>query len=128
MPLGEVVDRITILRLKATRIPGARGRAASRHLEALEGAWTDADLPALDTLPTTDRLAAVNARLWDVEDRIRALEAAGDFGADFVAAARQVVRLNDERSRWKAALDAQLGSEFVDPKSYGVVGRLQKET
>jgi len=41
----------------------------------------------------------VIAKLWDVEDAIRECDARGDFGDAFIAHARAVYRLNDERAR-----------------------------
>ena len=60
----------------------------------------------------------MNTTLWEVEERLRARDAAGDFGADFVADARSVYRHNDERAALKRALNERLGSEFVEQKSY----------
>jgi hypothetical protein len=63
-------------------------------------------------------LAAVNQRLWTIEDRIRENDAKGDFGPGFVALARSVYRENDERVRIKQAINALLGSGLVEEKQY----------
>ena len=55
-------------------------------------------------------LAAVNRRLWDIEDDIRRKEASQTFDAEFVELARAVYRNNDERSRIKRAINELLGS------------------
>ena len=82
-------------------------RLAKRAVDG--GLWAGTEAQAL---------ARVNATLWDVEERLRARDAAGDFGADFVAEARSVYRHNDERAALKRALNERLGSEFVEQKSY----------
>ena len=89
--LGELIDKITILRIKAERI-GEPDKLANirRELALLERlAHEDGRSgPSIDLL--TDKLAAVNARLWIIEDAIRTCEGEGDFGPRFVALARSV--------------------------------------
>ena len=119
VPLGDVVDRVTILRIKAARLPDAAARAnVARELASLEAAWADAGLPEMAALPQWSPLQRVNGALWDVEDALRDLEARQSFGAAFVAHARSVYRLNDERAALKRAINLQLGSELVEEKSY----------
>ena len=117
---GEVCDRLAILALKVARIadPAARERARSLAGE-LRAAWDEAGLPDPDALPEAPELAAVNGALWEVEDALRACEAAARFDADFVARARSVYRLNDRRAALKASIDRRLGSAGTEPKSYG---------
>jgi hypothetical protein len=64
------------------------------------------------------QLKAVNETLWQIEDDIRACETRGDFGPDFIALARAVYQTNDERAQIKRAIDALLGSEIREEKSY----------
>jgi hypothetical protein len=116
---GEIIDKITILRLKRERITREAARANVAHeLRLLEeiAAPLVAEVPAL--APLEDRLAAINASLWDVEDALRAAEKAGDFGASFVALARSVYRLNDERAAVKRQINDLVGSSLVEEKSY----------
>ena len=63
-------------------------------------------------------LQAVNERLWDIEDRIRAKEAAGSFDQDFIELARAVYHHNDERAAIKKRVNVALGSRIVEEKSY----------
>jgi hypothetical protein len=116
---GDVVDRVTILRLKAERISDS-GRLAHVRAErdALVDAWKAEGLPSIDALPETGPLAAVNARLWDVEDALRRFERENRFDEAFVALARSVYALNDERAAWKRAINERLASPIVEVKSY----------
>ncbi len=119
-PLGEVVDRLTILRLKIERAATAESRAQAADLhDALEAAWTAAGLPPWDRLPEHRDLAGVNADLWATEDALRRHERSSDFGPAFVGHARAVVRLNDRRAALKAGIDRRLGSALHEPKMYG---------
>jgi len=71
-----------------------------------------------DLAATLAELVAVNGELWDIEDRIRDCERAGDFGPGFVALARSVYRTNDRRAALKARLNQLCGSQLVEEKSY----------
>jgi hypothetical protein len=115
---GELLDKIAILRLKAARIAEAAKLAnVERELAALEA--VAATLPAPPGRAALEaELRAVNEALWDIEDAIRARDAAGDFGPDFVALARSVYRTNDRRAALKRRLNRLLGSELVEEKSY----------
>ena len=118
-PLGELIDKITILRIKAQRI-GEPEKLVNirRELALLEQlALKDgASSPPIDGL--TGQLAAVNARLWGIEDAIRACEREGDFGPRFVKLAQSVYRENDTRAAIKRAINTLAGSALVEEKSY----------
>lgn len=116
---GELLDKISILRIKSDRITDASKLQNVRtELEALERRAREhlpAD-PLVDNLAT--ELRAVNEKLWIVEDDLRDCERDKDFGGRFVELARSVYHINDERARIKRRLDQHLGSAFVEEKSY----------
>ncbi len=117
--LGELVDKITILRIKAERIREPQKLAnVHRELQLLERLAREdgACGSSLDML--TDQLAAVNARLWTIEDALRACERDGDFGPRFVALARSVYCENDTRAAIKRAINTIASSTLVEEKSY----------
>ena len=120
---GELLDKVAILEIKRLRLRSAEAVAnAERELAALA--------PALGLLVPAPAglaelraaLAAVNQRLWTIEDRIRERDAEGDFGPAFVALARSVYRENDERGRIKRAINTLLGSGLVEEKQYSAHG------
>ena len=116
---GELLDKITILRIKADRIADATKLANVRHeLALLEQTWRQA-VPA-ERHPQADEaaLTAVNSRLWVIEDDIRLQEAARDFSARFIELARAVYVENDERAAIKKRINVALGSAIVEEKSY----------
>jgi hypothetical protein len=116
---GELIDKITILEIKAERLTSAEKLGNVRlELDLLLAARAQA-LPSSPKLAAlTAELKAVNAALWDVEDAIRRCESEGDFGASFIELARAVYRQNDRRSALKRALNEQLGSRLFEEKSY----------
>jgi hypothetical protein len=116
---GELLDKITILRIKSARITDAAKLANVRlELGLLEKQWR-ASLPSgLDVAAEEKALEEVNAKLWDVEDLIRDLEAEKRFDARFVELARAVYINNDERAAIKKRINIRLGSTIVEEKSY----------
>jgi hypothetical protein len=117
--LGELIDKITILRIKAERIREPQKLAnVHRELKLLERlAHEDgAHGSSLDVL--TNQLAHVNARLWTIEDALRACERNGDFGPRFVALARSVYCENDTRAAIKRAINTLASSALMEEKSY----------
>lgn len=116
---GELIDKITILEIKADRIGDAAKLAnIKRELEALESAWAQCPASRTDISGPRAALKCVNERLWDIEDDIREKEAAQAFDADFIRLARCVYFENDERARIKREINAALGSALVEEKSY----------
>jgi len=116
---GELIDKITILRVKAERIGDPAKEANVRKELALLEATAAEHLPVSDELVRlTAELTAVNAALWDIEDGKRDCERRQDFGPDFVALARRVYMDNDRRAAVKRAINAAAGSEIVEEKSY----------
>ena len=117
---GELVDKITILRVKAQRIGDPAKAANVRKELALLEAIAEGALPRTPEIDRlTAELAEVNAALWDIEDGKRDCERRGAFGEAFVALARSVYVENDRRAAIKRAINEAAGSEIVEEKSYG---------
>jgi hypothetical protein len=116
---GELIDKITILRVKAERI-GDPAKAANVRAElALLEATAAAALPVSEELDRlTAELTVINAALWDIEDGKRDCERRQDFGPAFVQLARRVYIDNDRRAAVKRAINLLVGSEIVEEKSY----------
>ncbi|MDK9719966.1 MAG: DUF6165 family protein [Rhodospirillales bacterium] len=119
IPAGELIDKITILEIKAERIADA-GKLANIRAELSTLAQTrDQSMPASAGLTDlTAKLKAINEKLWVIEDDIRDCERAKDFGPKFVELARAVYFSNDERARLKRDINQLLGSRLVEEKSY----------
>lgn len=116
---GEVIDKITILQIKAERIADAAKLAnIAKELDELV-AVREREFPAHVQLAVlAAELKAINEKLWVVEDDIRDCERAKDFGATFVELARAVYYTNDERAAVKRKINDLLGSALVEEKSY----------
>jgi hypothetical protein len=115
---GELLDKITILRIKVARMQDAAKLANVKlELALLEDTWRGSGADK-DVSQDEHALQAVNERLWDIEDRLREKEARQTFDRDFIELARAVYVTNDERAAIKKRINEQLGSRLVEEKSY----------
>ena len=116
---GELIDKITILEIKAVRITDQDKLAnVRRELEELRRAWAESDYGQADVAADRAALYAVNERLWRIEDDIRAKESAQAFDREFIELARAVYFENDERAAIKRRINTRLGSALIEEKSY----------
>lgn len=113
---GEIVDKLTILQIKLERMSDqAKLQNVKTEYEELA--------PIVDQLlgrddPLYQGLYQINGELWDIEDRIRELEKAKDFGPEFVEVARSVYFKNDKRAAIKRDINQKTGSALFEEKSY----------
>ena len=116
---GELIDKITILRVKSERIGDPAKEANVRKELALLEKVCVQTIGAIEGLgPLTAELFAVNAALWDIEDGKRDCERRQDFGPAFIALARSVYIENDRRAAIKRRINDLTGSDIVEEKSY----------
>jgi Family of unknown function (DUF6165) len=116
---GELLDKITILRIKVARIQDASKLANVKlELSLLEQIWKDAGASTHEVALDERALENVNGQLWDIEDRIRDKEARQTFDREFIELARAVYVCNDERAAIKKRINLQLGSRIIEEKSY----------
>lgn len=115
---GEALDKISILEIKAERINDPDKLVHVRfELDHLRQCWQDA-CGGRDIAEFRKLLKSVNEALWDIEDRIRAKEKAGEFDESFIELARQVYLTNDQRSQIKRQINEAFGSDIVEQKEY----------
>lgn len=116
---GEVLDKLTILRIKSKKITNLEKKAnVDTELAALEEIVEDYGVMSDELRQMVADLAHVNSVLWDIEDRIRVCERDAQFDSVFVALARSVYKTNDERAAIKRRINVFLQSGFVEEKSY----------
>lgn len=116
---GELIDKITILEIKAARLTSA---AALQNVRNELAQLTEKTLPlgdmAAQVAPLKADLTHVNEALWEIEDKIRDKEAAKAFDAAFIELARSVYVTNDQRAALKRRINQLLASELVEEKGY----------
>jgi uncharacterized protein DUF6165 len=116
---GELLDKITILRIKSKRMSDTQKLANVRiELKVLEETWGASPYAKSDIAADVNALLQVNERLWVIEDDIRDKERAQAFDSEFIRLARAVYFENDERAAIKRRINLRLGSTIVEEKSY----------
>ncbi len=116
---GEMIDKITILKIKSERIfDPDKLKNINHELSVLLDAHkrhidNSAEMQNLET-----KLKSVNEALWEIEDDIRQCEADKDFGEKFITLARAVYRENDIRAQLKKEINLLAGSSIIEEKSY----------
>ena len=101
---GELVDKVSILKIKLDRIASPQKRInIQKEFDLLYGKLATLNITEQSEL--FKRLLKINTRLWDIEDQIRHKEAKGEFDDDFIELARQVYFQNDERSQVKREIN-----------------------
>ena len=114
--LGELIDKITILELKAEFLQDQPQRNAKQELLGLFAVFEGLQISIQPVL--VEQLKAINRSLWELEDEIRALEKLQSFGARFVEVARAIYRDNDQRAALKRVINTRYGSTLIEEKSY----------
>jgi len=115
---GELLDKVSILNIKLLKItdPIKYNKVADETniLEPLAHQF----MQNWEIEKLYDKLYEVNLSLWTVEDELREIEKEGTFDSKFIALARSVYYLNDERSELKGEINRLTDSEIVEVKSY----------
>ena len=116
---GELIDKVTILEIKAQHISGANALVnVEKELSVLKVFSNSVNSRVPELVQRKHTLYEINQRLWHIEDAIRKKESEGDFGAEFVQLARMVYKTNDQRASIKREINQLTGSSFFEEKSY----------
>jgi hypothetical protein len=114
---GELFDKITILEIKEGHLTAERALANVRKELELLRHFSDSVVHD-DLADLVADLKAINSALWQLEDDIRDKEREKDFAEEFITMARSIYRENDRRAAMKRRINALLGSELNEEKSY----------
>ncbi len=117
--VGEVMDKITILQIKAENITDAEKLKNVVHeLNSLLPLIDKEIYQKQEIKNLMDQLRNTNQELWTIEDEIREKEAKKAFDDAFIALARSVYVTNDKRADLKKQINLLTGSDLVEEKSY----------
>lgn len=114
--IGEIVDKLSILRLKKINITDEEKLInINKEYDYLY----DIVFQVLK-IETEDfnSLFSINKILWDVEDRIREKEINKQFDNDFIEMSRTVYLTNDQRFNIKKKINIKYNSSFIEEKSH----------
>lgn len=114
--IGEIVDKLTILRLKKLNISDQEKLTnINKEYDYLyEIVFHNLKIDTEDF----NKLFSINKILWDVEDKIREKEIKQQFDQDFIEMARTVYITNDQRFNLKKEINIKYKSSFVEEKSH----------
>ena len=116
---GELVDKITILEIKAAKISEKVKQSNILYeLGVLMKSYEENITVSVKLTDLKRELKKVNESLWDIEDDIRSCERRADFGSDFIKLARSVYFENDRRASLKKDINILLASKIIEEKSY----------
>jgi hypothetical protein len=124
VPLGTLVDEISILQIKKSKITNENKlRNVCLLLEERTSVLNDARMGLSTELgdeidKVLSELVKINTGLWNVEDELRSHEQRKVFDSSFVELARSVYKLNDTRCEVKSRLNELAGSRLREEKDY----------
>ena len=119
LSIGELLDKISILQIKAERIDDpSKMKNINKELAVLMSLWNDSPYSDTNLSSEINELKNINEALWDIEDKIRDKERNQVFDKDFIELARSVYFTNDKRAEIKRIINGKTGSELIEEKSY----------
>ena len=119
LSVGELLDKISILQIKAERIVDpSKLENINKELDVLMSLWKDSAYSNNNLESETNDLKAINEELWAIEDKIRDKERNRVFDKGFIELARAVYITNDKRADIKRIINSKTGSELIEEKSY----------
>jgi len=119
LSVGELLDKITILEIKSEKITDkSKLKNINNELNLLNSLISSKINMTKELTNLISNLKSVNLELWQIEDDIRDKERDKVFDDSFVQLARSVYITNDKRAKLKYDINALLGSELVEEKSY----------
>ena len=116
--LGELVDKISILKVKQKNIKEENKliQVIKEYKFLQEVLMQHVTKEEIDTY--LKELININSKLWVIEDEIRNCERKKQFDQIFINLARSVYFTNDKRANIKLNINEKFGSELVEVKSY----------
>jgi chromosome segregation ATPase len=117
--IGELIDKIVILEIKAARISDPAKRSEVAHELNLLNQVDYGSAECRQEIETLkEELGRINEALWEIEDQIRDCERRRDFGPEFVKLARAVYITNDRRAALKRRINEVSGSTIREIKAH----------
>ena len=116
--LGELIDKISILVIKDTKIKDEKKNNLIREELTLLRKNLNEAANNNSINNYLNQLIDVNSTLWKIEDEIRDCEKNKKFDQKFIELARSVYITNDRRAEIKLEINNKFGSKIVEVKSY----------
>lgn len=114
--IGELFDKISILEIKESKIKGDKLKNVKNEIYELKNIVKKNNLTLKNEL--LEKLKDTNAKLWDIEDKLRLKERESKFDDEFINLARSVYFNNDKRASIKMEINLLFNSHIIEEKSY----------
>ena len=116
---GELLDKITILEIKLTKIKDVlmHSKVKKEYDSLNETKKKNINFSEEINVLYKD-LKKINERLWKIEDKIIFCEKNSDFKEKFIQLARDIYFNNDKRAKIKLKINKILGSDIQEVKQY----------
>lgn len=113
---GELVDKITILEIKAAKISDQE--ALDNVNNELGLLMKEYHMKEINVKALKNELSVINQTLWDLEDKVRVKTSKEEYDDEFIKIAKDIHETNDHRYRVKREINVSLGSQLIEEKSY----------
>ena len=110
--VGELIDRISILEIKAFLSDNEYIHKELEELNQIKSTITQY------LLEYEIQLKKINETLWKIEDKIRQKEKNQEFDDEFIELARSVYINNDKRAEIKRKINEQTNSYYKEIKIF----------
>jgi len=116
--VGELIDKLSILRVKQTKITNPEKLSyVNKEFELLYN-FSSVYFNNEEISKLYHELVETNSKLWDIEDKLRVLETEKNFESEFIELARAVYYTNDKRFVLKNEINERTSSEIREVKEY----------
>ncbi len=116
--VGEIIDKLSILRVKQVKISNPEKlELINKEFELLYNISSHY-LDDNEISKLYHQLVDVNSKLWEVEDELRVIESTKNFDSTFIELARKVYYTNDDRFSLKNRINELTSSEIREVKDY----------
>ena len=117
--VGELIDKITILEIKLSKIADTNKKLNIKHeLDLLNKEYRNIHDVDREIKLYFEQLKGINLELWDIEESIRNCERERSFEEKFIDLSRKIYIKNDLRFEIKNQINRRFSSEIIEEKSY----------
>jgi hypothetical protein len=116
--VGELIDKLSILHIKQTKITDPEKLEHINKEFKLLYNFSSVYLNNEEIIKLYHELADTNSKLWEIEDMLRVIETQKNFDSKFIELSRLVYKTNDNRFIIKNKINQLTNSEIREQKDY----------
>jgi hypothetical protein len=117
--VGDLIDRITILRIKKMNFSDStKVKIVMEHLARLENILFHTVDSSVQLDNAIQSLAKINSSLWNLENTLRQHLENAQFDKAFIKTVKAIVENNAERANVKRKINNEYNSSMIEQKEY----------